>query len=65
MRLPKDTPELAAAREEAVALACQEAATVPLNLMKSIGKLWQPLRELAKVGNLATKSDMQVECTIT
>jgi len=60
MRLPKDTPELAAAREAAVQQALKETANVPLNLAKTIGRIWPALKELAKVGNPVAKSDMQV-----
>lgn len=60
LRLPKNTPELASAREESIQSALKETVNVPLNLAKTIGKLWQPLTELAKVGNFAAKSDIQV-----
>ena len=34
---------------------------IPLNVIKTATKVWNPMVELAKVGNINSKSDLQVE----
>ncbi|GAB6023203.1 hypothetical protein CHUAL_008023 [Chamberlinius hualienensis] len=60
LRLPKNTSDLEIAREEAIQESLKETVNVPLNLAKTIGKLWPSLKRLAEFGNINTKSDMQV-----
>lgn len=38
----------------------KKAISVPMSLAKAVCKLWEPLRELATIGNFGTKSDLQV-----
>ena len=44
--------------------ALQEGLTasidVPVKLIKTVSRIWQPLAELARCGNIQTKSDIQV-----
>ena len=60
MRMAKDTDEEKALREEAMQKGLQSAIDVPLNTMKIADLCWDAMVELAKVGNLNSKSDLQV-----
>ncbi|XP_054712978.1 formimidoyltransferase-cyclodeaminase-like [Uloborus diversus] len=60
LKLPKETPEDLAMRETAMEAGLKKAITVPMSLAKHVSKLWEPLKELAAVGNFGTKSDLQV-----
>ncbi|XP_037075723.1 formimidoyltransferase-cyclodeaminase-like isoform X2 [Pollicipes pollicipes] len=60
LKLARSTPEEATARAAAMQAGLRSAVAVPLGLMRRIQQLWQPLAELAPLGNIATKSDLQV-----
>ena len=60
MRMAKDTEEEKALREEAMQKGLQSAIDVPLNTMKIADMCWDAMVELAKVGNVNSKSDLQV-----
>lgn len=47
-------------REKALQDGLKEAVHVPLNVIKTASKVWSPMVELAKVGNINSKSDLQV-----
>ena len=38
----------------------KSAVQVPLNVIKTATKVWNPMVELAKIGNINSKSDLQV-----
>ena len=50
-------------KEEALQEGLQTAITVPLTVAKIVSGLWEPLKELAMVGNINCKSDLQVFMT--
>jgi len=60
LKLGRGSPEAQAARTAAMQAGLRAAVAVPLRLMRQLETLWQPLRELAPLGNIATKSDLQV-----
>lgn len=59
-KLPHGTPEEQEIREKALQDGLKEAVHVPLNVIKTASKVWSPMVELAKVGNISSKSDLQV-----
>ncbi|XP_028968997.1 LOW QUALITY PROTEIN: formimidoyltransferase-cyclodeaminase-like [Galendromus occidentalis] len=59
-RLPKTTAEEEAMREESIQAAVKHAIHVPLCLCRTIDKLWPTVRELAKIINVASRTDLQV-----
>lgn len=60
MKLPADTEEDKSMKEEALQEGLQTAITVPLTVARIVSALWEPLKELAAVGNINCKSDLQV-----
>eukprot|EP00294_Goniomonas_avonlea_P001266 CAMPEP_0114552394 /NCGR_PEP_ID=MMETSP0114-20121206/7102_1 /TAXON_ID=31324 /ORGANISM="Goniomonas sp, Strain m" /LENGTH=539 /DNA_ID=CAMNT_0001737269 /DNA_START=8 /DNA_END=1627 /DNA_ORIENTATION=- len=60
MRLPKDTPEQAAARSQAMENGLKHAVNVPLRVMRCGDTCWGAMIEMAKVGNLNSRSDLEV-----
>jgi glutamate formiminotransferase / formiminotetrahydrofolate cyclodeaminase len=58
--LPRDTPEQAARREAAVQDALKAAASVPLRTMRVGDRCWDSLVEMARHGNFASRSDLEV-----
>ena len=60
MRLPQGTEEEKGVRERAVKVATEKTIHVPLSLLKTIDATWEPLVELAGVGNMNCRSDLQV-----
>ncbi|XP_068222802.1 formimidoyltransferase-cyclodeaminase-like [Palaemon carinicauda] len=61
MKLPQKTEGEKAAREAAMAAATERTIQVPLSLMKNINQdTWETLVEMAAVGNINCKSDLQV-----
>ena len=60
LKLPRATEEEAAARKAALQAGLRSAVAVPLGLQRRIHRLWEPLDQLAPLGNIATKSDLQV-----
>lgn len=60
-KLPNKTDAERAAREAAMVSATEETIQVPLSLMQRINsETWDALAELATVGNINCKSDLQV-----
>lgn len=47
-------------REEAMQEGLKAAVVVPLSLAERINTLWPVLKEMGKYGNMACKSDIQV-----
>lgn len=47
-------------REKALQDGLRSAVQVPLNVIKTATKVWNPMVELAKIGNINSKSDLQV-----
>lgn len=60
LKLPKTTPEEAKLRSKAMEMGLKTAILVPLNVAKTANRTWGPLKELAGVYNITTKSDLQV-----
>ncbi|XP_043240383.1 formimidoyltransferase-cyclodeaminase-like [Amphibalanus amphitrite] len=60
LKLPRSTEAEAAARQAALQAGLRSAVAVPLGLQRRVDRLWEPLSELAPLGNIATKSDLQV-----
>ncbi|XP_042904602.1 formimidoyltransferase-cyclodeaminase [Parasteatoda tepidariorum] len=60
LKLPKETPEDIVMRETALEAGLKKAISVPMYLAKTVCKLWDALKELAIIGNIGTKSDLQV-----
>ena len=60
LKLPKQTPEEKAARDQALQAGLQKAVAVPYNLAMEVNRLWPAMVQLATVGNLTTISDLQV-----
>lgn len=60
MRLPKNTPEEAEVRQKAMQEALKKAIMVPFTTMKLASECWEPLKEVARIGNIASKSDVEV-----
>ena len=65
MRLPQGTEEEKGVRERAVRAATEKTIQVPLSLMKAIDQTWEPLVEMATVGNMNCRSDLQVRHSVT
>lgn len=59
-KLPKTTPEEQEIREKALQDGLKCAVQIPLNVIKTATKAWDPMIELAKIGNINSKSDLQV-----
>jgi len=65
MRLPKGTEEEKKIRNDAMQKGLKTAIDVPLATMKIANMCWDCMIELAKVGNINSKSDLQVgECAL-
>nr|XP_025039964.1 uncharacterized protein LOC112545631 [Pelodiscus sinensis] len=60
MKLPKNTPEEREKRTAAMQQGLKRAVDVPFALAEKVTALWPTLREMARYGNLACKSDLQV-----
>jgi glutamate formiminotransferase / formiminotetrahydrofolate cyclodeaminase len=58
--LPKDTPEQAARRTAAMQEGLKAAASVPLRTMRVADRCWDHLVEMARHGNFASRSDLEV-----
>uniref|UniRef100_A0A2K6RT22 glutamate formimidoyltransferase n=1 Tax=Rhinopithecus roxellana TaxID=61622 RepID=A0A2K6RT22_RHIRO len=59
-RLPKNTPEEKDRHTAALQEGLRRAVSVPLTLAETVASLWPALQELARCGNLACRSDLQV-----
>ena len=60
MRLPKSNKEEQLKRNEAMQAGLKKAIEVPLNTMQIGDSAWEAMLELAKYGNIASKSDVEV-----
>lgn len=60
MRLPRGSEEEKAVRVEAMQLGLKTAIDVPLETMRIANMVWGAMIEMAKVGNINSKSDLQV-----
>ncbi len=58
--LPKDTEADRAHRAERLQLGLKKAIDTPLSVMKAADAAWDALIEVAKYGNIASKSDVEV-----
>ena len=58
--LPKATDEEKDYRAEQLQLGLKKAIEVPLTVMRTADRAWEPLKETARYGNLASKSDVEV-----
>ena len=54
----------AAGRESAMEAGLRKAIDVPLNLAKHVDSVWETLVQMAVVGNINCKSDLQVPSCI-
>jgi glutamate formiminotransferase/formiminotetrahydrofolate cyclodeaminase len=60
MALPKDEGERARARTEAMQSAILKAVEVPLAVIRAGDRCWDAMLELARHGNVASRSDLEV-----
>lgn len=60
MRLPKDTDEEKKIRSQAMQDGLKKAINIPLTTIKLADAAWDSFVELAKYGNIASRSDMEV-----
>lgn len=60
MKMPKNTEEQIAARDAAMMEGLKTAIKVPFEGMETAFKAWKYMIEMAKIGNIASKSDLQV-----
>ncbi|MCF8107369.1 MAG: glutamate formimidoyltransferase [Desulfohalobiaceae bacterium] len=60
LRLPKETAAERQQRDEALQAGLKTAVSVPLETMRLGDQAWEALREVARLGNIASKSDIQV-----
>ena len=58
--LPRQTEEQAAARRDAMEAALKKAVEVPLSVLRTGDGCWEAMVEMARHGNLASRSDMEV-----
>ncbi len=60
LRLPKNTEEEKGLRMAAMQVGLKKAIDVPLSTMKVASEAWPMMVEVAKYGNIASKSDVEV-----
>jgi len=60
LKMPKNTKEEKAARRVRIQVGLKTAADVPLKAMQIADRAWDPLCDVARYGNPASKSDVQV-----
>jgi glutamate formiminotransferase/formiminotetrahydrofolate cyclodeaminase len=60
MALPQDTPERAAARSAAMQATLKTAVEVPLTVLRTGDGCWDAMVEMARHGNAASRSDLEV-----
>jgi glutamate formiminotransferase/formiminotetrahydrofolate cyclodeaminase len=58
--LPKETEQQAAHRRRVAQEGLRKAVAVPLETMRIADRCWQPLLEMARHGNPASRSDLEV-----
>ena len=62
LRMPKTNEEEKQARINAMQNGLKKAIEVPLRTMKYASEAWDAMIEVAKYGNIASKSDVEVGC---
>lgn len=60
MRLPQNTYEEKAIRNQAMEDGMKVAIEVPLKTIKTADRIWDDLIEVAKIGNFSSRSDLEV-----
>lgn len=60
MRLPKETEEEQKFRNDKMQEELKKAVEVPLGTMKIANSIWEEMKEVARFGNLASHSDVEV-----
>ncbi|MFN3782157.1 MAG: cyclodeaminase/cyclohydrolase family protein, partial [Candidatus Kapaibacteriota bacterium] len=60
LRMPKSTQEEINKRQTAIQEALKKAVSVPFTTMKIASQCWEPLKAVARIGNIASKSDVEV-----
>jgi glutamate formiminotransferase/formiminotetrahydrofolate cyclodeaminase len=58
--LPKATEEQAARRAEAMEVGLKKAIEIPLTVLRVGDGCWEPMVEMARHGNVASRSDLEV-----
>jgi glutamate formiminotransferase/formiminotetrahydrofolate cyclodeaminase len=60
MHLPKDTPEEEQLRNQKMQIGIIKAIEVPLTTMKLANSIWNEMQTIARIGNIASHSDVEV-----
>src|SRR5204862_3600026 len=60
MKMPKGTDEEKKIRSEKMQAGLKKAIDVPLNVMRISDSCWDNLKELSKIGNISSASDLAV-----
>ena len=60
MQMPRDTDARRTARREAMQEGLKKATMVPLGTMEVADRAWEPMLELARVGQFSSRSDLDV-----
>jgi glutamate formiminotransferase/formiminotetrahydrofolate cyclodeaminase len=58
--MPKETDAEKAVRHAAMQAGLKEAVQVPLEVMRTADRCWEPMAEMAVHGNPASRSDLEV-----
>lgn len=60
LAMPKETAEEKATRKRAMQAGLEKATRVPLQTMELIDRAWAPMLEIARQGQFASRSDLEV-----
>ena len=60
LAMPKETAAEKQARTAAMQAGLKKATRVPFETMQLVDRVWQPLVELARVGQYSSRSDLEV-----
>ncbi len=60
LQMPKDTDAQKAARKAAMQAGLETATRVPLRTMELADRAWEPMLEIARVGQYSSRSDVEV-----
>ena len=60
MRMPRETEEEKATRKAAMQEGLKQATRVPLRTMEVADRAWDPMLELARIGQFSSRSDLDV-----
>jgi len=58
--MPKETPAEQKARHDAMQAGLKAAVLVPLEVMRTADRCWEAMLEMAREGNFASRSDLEV-----